>query len=76
MKRQDILGVGIAIAFITIWAVGLSYEGHQKQLLLDKVKTAADDLGCAYIEQSYKNPNNFYIDCGNDEIRIIKQSNE
>ena len=71
-NKQDVLAISIAVAFITIWAVGLTYEGHQKQLLLDQVHTAAEDLGCTYIEQSYKNPNNFYIDCGDDQIRIIK----
>lgn len=38
----------------------------------DQVIAVAEDLGCTFIEQSYRNPENFYIDCGDDEIRIIK----
>ena len=38
-----------------------------------QVTAVAEDLGCKVIEQSYHHPENFYIDCGNDEIRIIKQ---
>ena len=76
MTRDDIYAASIAVVFITIGAVGLTYEGHQKDRLLEQVRIASDDLGCTYIEQSNKNPNNFYIDCGDDQIRIIKIEKE
>jgi len=41
-----------------------------------QVTAVAEDLGCTVIEQSYYHPERFYIDCGNDEIRIIKVENK
>ena len=48
---------------------------YAKDTVHDKVVAAAEDLGCTYIEQSYHHPENFYIDCGDDQIRIIKLEN-
>ena len=45
---------------------------HQRERLTDNLNAVAEDLGCTFIEQSYQNPNNFYIDCGDDDIRILK----
>jgi len=41
-----------------------------------QVTAVAEDLGCKVIEQSYRHPENFYIDCGDDNIRIINVENK
>lgn len=64
-----LLGIPLltAVAVIIIRA-----ELNWRDTTHDQVVAVAEDLGCTYIEQSYYHPENFYIDCGNDEIRIIK----
>jgi uncharacterized Zn-finger protein len=42
----------------------------------DQIVAAAEDLGCVFIEQSYHHPERFYIDCGDDEIRILTVENK
>jgi hypothetical protein len=39
----------------------------------DRIVTAAEDMGCVFIEQSFHYSGRFYIDCGNGNIRIIRQ---
>lgn len=55
------------IVFAITTVVVNSYKNDYRE-----VKEMAEDLGCTYIEQSNHNKDNFYIDCGDDEIRIIK----
>lgn len=62
-------------AIITVATVAGVLAGkmvYARDTIHDQVVAAAEDLGCTYIEQSYYNPENFYIDCGDDNIRIIK----
>ena len=58
-----LIAVGI---FLFDRIVDSKFETH------DQVVAMAEDLGCTYIEQSYHHRENYYIDCGDDNIRIIK----
>lgn len=62
----------VIITVATVAGVLAGKMVYAKDTVHDQVVTAAEDLGCTYIEQSYYHPENFYIDCGDDNIRIIK----
>ena len=72
MKLSNILlhvaGFGCVALLGWAWAE----EDKIKQNNYHQIVAVAEDLGCSYIEQSFKHPQNFYIDCGDDNIRIIK----
>jgi uncharacterized Zn-finger protein len=61
----------VVITIATVAGVLAGKMVYAKDTTHEQVVTAAEDLGCTFIEQSYYHPENFYIDCGNDEIRII-----
>ena len=65
------IAVFSVIALATIAGVVAGKAVDARDTLHDDVVAVAEDLGCTFIEQSYRNPENFYIDCGDDEIRII-----
>lgn len=72
IKNWDpVMAFGI-LGFIIMAVFVARVDHNHRTELADQVEAIADDLGCSYIEQSWKNPNTFYIDCGDDEIRIIK----
>lgn len=60
------------IAFCMVIVASVSIALNISKSKDYQVVSMAEDLGCTYIEQSTRNPDNFYIDCGDDEIRIIK----
>jgi uncharacterized Zn-finger protein len=62
----------VIITVATVAGVLAGKMVYAKDTTHEQVVTAAEDLGCTFIEQSYYHPENFYIDCGNDNIRIIK----
>ena len=62
----------VIITVATVAGVLAGKMVYARDTVHDRVVTAAEDLGCTYIEQSYYHPENFYIDCGDDNIRIIK----
>lgn len=64
----------LAVAVIALATVAGSLAGRMldaRDRTHDDVVAVAEDLGCTFIEQSYHNPENYYIDCGDDNIRII-----
>jgi hypothetical protein len=61
----------VIITIATVAGVFAGKMVYARDTTHDEIVTAAEDLGCTFIEQSYYHPENFYIDCGNDEIRII-----
>ena len=65
---------GIALAGLVGWA--WAEQDKVKYSQRDEVIAEAANLGCSYIEQSFKHPQNFYIDCGDGNIRIIKLENK
>lgn len=72
IKNYDLtMFIGILVFIGMIVFVARVDHNHRTELA-DQVEAIANDLGCSYIEQSWKNPNTFYIDCGDDEIRIVK----
>lgn len=62
----------VIITIATVAGVLAGKMVYARDTVHDQIVAAAEDLGCTFIEQSYYHPENFYIDCGNDEIRIIK----
>ena len=58
----------IIVIFTALVVIGIIDARNDTQ---DQVVAVAEDLGCTFIEQSYHHPENYYIDCGDDEIRII-----
>ncbi len=61
----------VIITIATVAGVLAGKMVYARDTVHDQVVKAAEDMGCKFIEQSYYHPENFYIDCGNDEIRII-----
>ncbi len=62
----------VIITVATVAGVLAGKMVYAKDTTHDQVVAAAEDLGCTFIEQSYYHPENFYINCGDDNIRIIK----
>lgn len=71
MKQFVKITVFMAMFTVGVVIISRALEDRRNEKLASVI-AAAEDLGCTYIEQSYHHPENFYIDCGNDEIRIIK----
>ena len=71
MKQFIKITVFMAVFTVGVVIVSRVLEDRRNEKLAPVI-AAAEDLGCTYIEQSYHHPENYYIDCGNDEIRIIK----
>ena len=67
----------VGLAMLTLILAFIVTKGilDGRNNLHNQVVAVAEDLGCTYIEQSYHHPENFYIDCGDDNIRIIKLEN-
>lgn len=68
----QVLAFVCIIFVLSIIMGGIRYHESNRPPITDEVEAVANDLGCSYIEQSYRNPKNFYIDCGDDQIRIIE----
>jgi uncharacterized membrane protein len=66
----------VIITIATVAGVLAGKMIYARDTTHDKVVEVAEDLGCTFIEQSYYHPENFYIDCGNDEIRIITKDSK
>ena len=75
MKISNILLHVVGFGCIAVFGWAWTEADKAKQGTHDRVVAVAEDLGCTYIEQSYYHPENFYIDCGDDNIRIIKMEN-
>ena len=71
-NRYTFIYVFVVITLSTVAGVVAGKMLDARDTTHDQVVAVAEDLGCTFIEQSYQNPENFYIDCGDDEIRIIK----
>lgn len=71
-KLQKIAMYALIIAVVILGFLVIRTMLENRNTAHDKIVAAAEDLGCTFIEQSYYHPENFYIDCGDDEIRIIK----
>ena len=70
INQERILAVvGIGMCGVLGWA--WAEQDRAKESTHTQVVAVAEDLGCKYIEQSYHHPENYYIDCGDDNIRII-----
>ena len=70
-NKYTFIYIFAVITLCTITGVVVAKMVDARDTVHDQVVTAAEDLGCTFIEQSYYHPENFYVDCGNDEIRII-----
>lgn len=63
---RALVALTVVFAVLVINGVLVGIDRTQVQVV-----AVAEDLGCTVIEQSYHHPENFYIDCGDDNIRII-----
>jgi hypothetical protein len=70
-NKYTFIYIFAVITLCTVTGVVVAKMVGARDTVHDQVVTAAEDLGCTFIEQSYYHPENFYVDCGNDEIRII-----
>ena len=70
-NKYTFIYIFAVITLCTITGVVVAKMVDARDTTHDDIVSAAEDLGCTFIEQSYYHPENFYIDCGNDEIRII-----
>jgi hypothetical protein len=71
-KLQKIAMYALIIAVGILGCLVIHSMVENRNTTHNKIVAAAEDMGCKFIEQSYYHPENFYIDCGDDEIRIIK----
>ena len=73
MSRRSLITKILWIVFSLI-AVSLIMLpiSHQRDRQVTALNDIAKGMGCTFIEQSYSNPNNYYVDCGNNIVRIIK----
>jgi len=71
-NKYTFIYIFAVITLCTVTGVVVAKMADARDTVHDQVVAAAEDMGCKFIEQSYYHPENFYIDCGDDEIRIIK----
>jgi hypothetical protein len=73
---QKTMLVGLAVLTLVLVVIVIKGILDGRNNLHNQAVAVAEDLGCTFIEQSYHHPENFYIDCGNNNIRIIKVENK
>jgi len=71
-NKYTFIYIFAVITLCTVTGVVVAKIADARDTAHDKIVAAAEDIGCKFIEQSYYHPENFYVDCGDNEIRIIK----
>lgn len=73
MTYRDVV-IAFTVVIVVVSILGFTIGQYLEKLdhTQAQIVAVAEDLGCTYIEQSYHHPENYYIDCGDDNIRIIK----
>jgi hypothetical protein len=73
MKQNILLVILISFLGLLIYPV-ISFHNETKKQTVEQLVKIAKKTNCVPVEQSYNNPDKFYLYCGNDIYKVIYMS--
>lgn len=69
--KQNILAVLLISILGCLFYLAVSYHNENKKQTVERLVNIAKKTNCVPVEQSYNNPDKFYLYCGNNVYKAI-----
>lgn len=73
---KNIIGIvaGVAIVIVCFGTL-IHYDNIKRDEMAKQLTAIAVKMNCVPVEQSYRNPNKFYLYCGDGVYKVVDLSN-